>query len=276
MLDYKIRMAAPTKSTRWAFTAYENEFRHFPANPENVPQGIAEWGWNMEECPDTHRIHMQGYLRTSQQQRLAWLRNRYPGVHFEIARNWEALKEYCRKAESRLPGTEPVAAYQSIPDMYSYANTLVERLPTHSVLLEVHRAWNEVVLYHKRASEGLVPEFRKQLVRQHIKTLMTNSTLIPSVTDEPISCLNRWIYHIIIKKYIEFDIMSGMPGIEFIVQNPLFITTLQNLVSAMVLRRDGLTPRLKFSEMENPPVENGPSETDRQTDAPQNVLITFD
>jgi len=260
-------MAAQNKSTRWAFTAYESQWRLFSSN---IPYGIAEWGWNVEECPDTHRLHYQGYMRLTQQQRLHWLRQHFPGVHFEIARNWEALKEYCRKAESRVPGTEPVATFNEIPTLYSYANDLVERLPSHSALVLLHQAWNEVVLTNKQRIFGPPSAFRKKQTVIHIQTLMVNGILIPTASDEPISCLNTWIYRIMVKGLIELDIALGKAGIEFIVQNPLFITTLQHLVSKMVLRRDGLTPRLQFSEIENHLVENGPSQTDRQTD-----ILTF-
>jgi len=89
------------KSSRWAFTAYEEQWGLFTT----IHPGIAEWGWNTEICPETNRQHYQGYLRLTSQQRFAWLRKLLPGVHLEIAKNWEALKQYCAKEETRVPGT---------------------------------------------------------------------------------------------------------------------------------------------------------------------------
>lgn len=58
----------------------------------------------MEKCPDTGRLHYQGHFRTNVQVRLSFLVKKFPGVHFEVARNWDALKNYDNKKESRVEG----------------------------------------------------------------------------------------------------------------------------------------------------------------------------
>lgn len=85
------------KSTRWAFTAYENEWPLF----HTMPDIVAEWEWQPEECPETKRKHYQGYIRTKRQVRFAQLKGVLPGVHLEVAKNWEALIQYCRKDKSK-------------------------------------------------------------------------------------------------------------------------------------------------------------------------------
>lgn len=91
------------KTSRWAFTAYADQYHLF----NNVmPDVIAEIGYQKEICPDTQREHYQGYIRTSRQVRFAQLRKIFPGVHLEAARNWDALLEYCKKKESAVPGTQ--------------------------------------------------------------------------------------------------------------------------------------------------------------------------
>jgi len=112
------------KSSRWQFTAYEEQFSLF----QSMPPGVAEWGWNTEICPKTNRTHYQGYLRLQQQQRFAWLRKILPGVHVEIAKNWQALVQYCKKEDSRAPGTEPVHVINDIPTQFSYAEEVAERI----------------------------------------------------------------------------------------------------------------------------------------------------
>jgi hypothetical protein len=92
------------KSTRFAFTAYEGEWVYFKTNPPN--DLIAEWGWQEEMCPKTNRVHLQGYLRTKRQVRLSQLISIYKGVHFEVARNWNALKNYSNKTDTAIPGTQ--------------------------------------------------------------------------------------------------------------------------------------------------------------------------
>jgi len=91
------------KSTRWAFTAYPEQWSLFNV----APSIVAEWGWNTEECPDTGRKHYQGFIRTSRQVRFKQLKDLLPGVHLEQAKNWDALLNYCKKEDTRVDGTEP-------------------------------------------------------------------------------------------------------------------------------------------------------------------------
>lgn len=111
------------KSSRWSFTAYEEQYALF----NTMPPGIAEWGWNAEICPETNRPHRQGYLRLQSQQRFAWLKKIFPGVHIEVAKNWDALVNYCKKEDTRAPGTTPVHQTNSIPNHYQYAETVAQR-----------------------------------------------------------------------------------------------------------------------------------------------------
>jgi len=112
------------RSSRWAFTAYEDQWSLF----ESIPPGIAEWGWNAEICPNTNRRHYQGYIRLQQQQRFAWLRKLLPGVHIEVSKNWDALKLYCQKEETRIPGTQPIQQVSSYMTIYQYADDVAKRI----------------------------------------------------------------------------------------------------------------------------------------------------
>lgn len=133
------------KTTRWAFTAYESQWHLFKVGC--IPASVAEWGWNTEKCPETSRLHYQGYLRTKQQVRLSQLIKIFPGVHLEPARNWEATKNYSGKVETRVPGTEPVSEHSTIPDIYAYTTVIAKRLPSRERLEAIHM--EQVVLAQK-------------------------------------------------------------------------------------------------------------------------------
>lgn len=126
------------KSSRWAFTAYEDQWNLF----ESIPPGIAEWGWNAEICPKTNRKHYQGYLRLTQQQRFAWLKKILPGVHIEISKNWEALKKYCQKEETRIEGTKPTHEVSSFMTLYQYTDDVAKRVA--QVIKAEGRTVNEI------------------------------------------------------------------------------------------------------------------------------------
>lgn len=90
------------KTTRWAFTAYQDQWDLF----KTMPECVAEWGWQTEKCPDTERLHYQGYIRTKRQVRFSQMKKDFPGVHIEAAKNWQALLNYCKKSDSAVSGTQ--------------------------------------------------------------------------------------------------------------------------------------------------------------------------
>lgn len=86
------------KSTRWQFTAYEAQYDSVDAVDKTV---VAEIGWQDEVCPSTGRKHRQGFVRTHRQVRFSQLAKLLPGVHIEVARDWLALVNYCKKSATR-------------------------------------------------------------------------------------------------------------------------------------------------------------------------------
>jgi len=116
-----------SKSTRWAFTAYESQWPLFDDQSRRNHPGIADIGWNPEICPETNRKHYQGYILLRQTQRLSWLLKIFPAVHMEIARNWLALIAYCKKEDTRIPGTTPVHHTNSIPTHFQYAEEVAKQ-----------------------------------------------------------------------------------------------------------------------------------------------------
>jgi len=92
------------KTTRWAFTAYKDQWTLF----DSIPDLVASWGWQTEVCPDTQREHYQGYILLKRQARFTQLKQLLPGVHIEAARDWNKLLQYCKKTDSAVPGTQVV------------------------------------------------------------------------------------------------------------------------------------------------------------------------
>lgn len=91
------------KSTRFAFTAFEGQWYLFERISDYATT-VAEWGWQTELTKEG-RPHFQGFIRMKRQFRLSGVRKLFPGVHVEIARDWNKLRNYCRKVESAVDGT---------------------------------------------------------------------------------------------------------------------------------------------------------------------------
>lgn len=111
------------KSTRWSFTAFEAQWNLFTL----MPPLIAEWGWQQEICATTGKRHYQGYLRTTIQVRHSQLRKVLPGVHIEVAKNWEALIAYCNKTDTAIPGTQ-VTEQSSYMNKFQFLEYLMKKL----------------------------------------------------------------------------------------------------------------------------------------------------
>jgi len=232
------------KTTRWAFTAYEQQWKLF----EKMPPGIGEWGWQVEKCPDTGRLHYQGFIRTVGQHRFKGKRPAdsllkiFPGVHIEPASDWVKLINYCKKKESRVEGQQPVHEVSTFPTMYSYTEELAARLPHWD---KVRELWEEHVTIKAKQMKRFQPEFKTEKEYE-------DSEFYRYPTPE------AYAYEVILKSMIANDVRAGKP-VEFISQNPLFITTWKNKIKDLIFRRDY-------------PYEPPPSILDRQTD---NFLITF-
>lgn len=65
--------------------------------------------YQQEVAPTTGQLHLQGVVKFKKPQRLPGAKRLLGAqhVHLEACRNWTAAKEYCKKEESRVPGTVP-------------------------------------------------------------------------------------------------------------------------------------------------------------------------
>ena len=218
------------KSTRWAFTAYEGQWNLFKAMPPEVSQ----WGWQEETCPRTGRLHYQGYMILRRQFREKGARALFPGVHMEIARNWNDLVRYCQKPETRVEGAEQVHRTNDIPSLFGYAEEISSRLPSWE---EVKRKWwqrNEFVSWLMRHAQPDLP--------------------MPVPKDSIYYCpstFKEFAYDLVCDMVAE-DIRSGRRGIEFIVQNPLWITTFKNQIDNIIHRQETLS---RQTDRQTEPVE---------------------
>lgn len=99
--------AAPdNKYTRWAFTAYEDDY---PLLEDLLEQKVfKEMGWQDEICPTSSRKHRQGWLVTQTPTRFSALKKITRGIHVEPCKNIAALKAYCSKEETRDPSGSQV------------------------------------------------------------------------------------------------------------------------------------------------------------------------
>lgn len=89
----------------WMFTIFgegeEAPDIEIPRKWDNVLFAI----WQLERCPDTNKLHLQGYLRTEKKVRLSALKKLHPTAHWEKRNgNHQQARAYCSKEETRIDG----------------------------------------------------------------------------------------------------------------------------------------------------------------------------
>ena len=60
------------------------------------------------EVGETGTVHWQGAVRSKTQKSFLRMKKWLPRAHLEPCRNWQALKNYCKKFETRLEAEKPV------------------------------------------------------------------------------------------------------------------------------------------------------------------------
>lgn len=107
-----------TRGSRWAFTAYEEQWGLFDNLKIEGHAVLRMVKWQQEKCPDTGRLHYQGAIQTYQC-RHSTLRGIFPGVHIEKARDWHKLLNYVKKSDTAIEGTRVTLENSEIQEFYS-------------------------------------------------------------------------------------------------------------------------------------------------------------
>lgn len=90
----------------WVWTLFVPEHGDF-ADFLSVGDGLKFAVWQLESCPDTGRLHLQGYAELESPMRLAAFKRRLGDdrAHVEERRGSSAQAiAYCEKPESRVAG----------------------------------------------------------------------------------------------------------------------------------------------------------------------------
>lgn len=114
------------RSSRWAFTAYEEQWSLIDAMKGKIEGHpiIRMMKWQTEKCKDTGRLHYQGAIQTVQC-RWSALHKIFPGVHIERAREWFKLLNYVKKDDTAIPGTRVSLANEEVQEFYSMDDKMV-------------------------------------------------------------------------------------------------------------------------------------------------------
>lgn len=85
----------------WCFTLYDSE----DTEPEKWKEKVSFCVWQREKCPETGRLHLQGFVQFKRKERLSALKKLHPTAHWEKRRgSAEEAAGYCEKDDTRVAG----------------------------------------------------------------------------------------------------------------------------------------------------------------------------
>lgn len=102
-------MRGSVKNRNYVFTIFAGEHMldgPLPLDPDDFPPWISFLVYQVELCPDTQRVHFQGYLECVGQQRWMRIKNEVPGfeaAHLEVRHGTQQQAiAYATKEDTRL------------------------------------------------------------------------------------------------------------------------------------------------------------------------------
>lgn len=128
----------------WCFTLFVEEEKDYNDFIHSGQDGIRLGVWQLERCPESSRLHLQGYLEFSSSYRLARVKQilQNDSVHLEPRRgSRQQAIAYCEKVESRVRGPW---RYGSIndnqqgkrTDLHDVADALLSGSSVHDIAQE--------------------------------------------------------------------------------------------------------------------------------------------
>jgi len=112
-----ITMNKQTRASCWC-VVINNPIK---ADEENIALARQK-GWSVEgqlEKGENGTLHYQLVVKSGQQ-RFEALKKAFPRAHIEVARNSQALTEYCKKSDTRVAELKPSTAYVSQAQVWAW------------------------------------------------------------------------------------------------------------------------------------------------------------
>lgn len=105
------RKPQPPKKRHWCLTEHTTTNFRIWKNLDLVNTGIRYLVYQLEQCPKTNKLHIQGYVEFYSAVRMTQVKTRLGSttVHLEARKGTRVqARDYCCKEDTRVIGTEPV------------------------------------------------------------------------------------------------------------------------------------------------------------------------
>ncbi len=146
---------ATRSSRRYVFTHYfaeaeiipelQSEREHAEFLRQTSRNELVYAIWQLERCPETGRLHYQGFLALNAKTTMGGIRLRFPQLrgHLEpsLAKNQDRAIEYCRKRDTRVAGpwswgVPPVTGKGNRSDLMIVSEKIINRESMQTIALQ--------------------------------------------------------------------------------------------------------------------------------------------
>lgn len=160
--------------------------------------------YQKEKCPDTGRLHYQGYVCFKARKRLSQLKVMSSAAHFELRRGKHAeAKAYCMKSDSRQEGPWEFGSDADIPDGKGERKDLEEikeMLDEGKTLEDIAEAHFGDFCRYRKSFQTYKDMLDEKRVTQSVQSKFANAVLRPWQTSAYVKLSSQndrgvlWIY----------------------------------------------------------------------------------
>lgn len=130
----------------WCFTSYKQPF-DMPSHDD-----ISYCVYQIEKCPETGRLHAQGYLELSKAKRMSGVKKIFDDntIHLEPRKaTREAARAYCMKEESRVDGPFEFGTFEQKRGERNDINNFIETMNKDGLVNAALENPSVYIKYHK-------------------------------------------------------------------------------------------------------------------------------
>lgn len=158
-----------SRKRNWVFTCYELDATFTKWEADTIPENVRYIVYQQEICPDTNRIHIQGYVEFRKSTRINSVKKILGsrGIHLESRKGTaQEAADYCKKSETAIRGT--LREYGQLSTIQqgrrSDLVTIGERLRAGDEIKQIADDFPANYIRYSRGIESLYCRYRRHAI----------------------------------------------------------------------------------------------------------------
>ena len=169
--------------TFWVFTDFDHKRVLCPSVyfTDDDLRNISYMVWQREQCPETDKIHIQGYVELRRARSLSWVQNNISiTAHFEARRGTaKEASDYCKKEKSRIDGPwelgDMTRGMGSRSDLIDFRDAIKKGLTIREINEDFYQQLMKYPRYYQMVRNLYIPKYDSER-KAPIVTLLIGPT----------------------------------------------------------------------------------------------------